>query len=65
MKVSELREKDLEGLTKELEAQLKEQFTLRMQNASGQLGQVHTLKAIKKDIARIKTVMTEKVRGNA
>jgi len=38
----------------------KDQFNNRMQNATGQLGQVHLLKEVKRDIARIKTLITEK-----
>ncbi|MEF1188155.1 50S ribosomal protein L29 [Vibrio parahaemolyticus] len=39
---------------------LREQFNLRMQAATGQLQQTHTLKAVRRDIARVKTVLTEK-----
>ena len=38
----------------------KEQFGLRMQGASGQLGQPHLLKEARRDIARVKTIMQEK-----
>ena len=38
----------------------KEQFGLRMQDASGQLGQYHLLSQVKRDIARVKTVIVEK-----
>jgi len=38
----------------------KEQFGLRMQGASGQLGQAHLLKVTRRDIARVKTIMQEK-----
>ncbi len=63
MKVSELREKSVEDLGSELVKAREEQFKLRMQMATGQLGQTHLIKASRRDIARIKTVLTEKA-GN-
>ncbi|MAN51501.1 MULTISPECIES: 50S ribosomal protein L29 [Marinimicrobium] len=63
MKASELREKSVEELNGELLTQLKEQFKLRMQAATGQLGQTHLLKQTRRDIARIKTVLKQKA-GN-
>ena len=60
MKASELREKSVEELQTQLQDLYKDQFNNRMQNATGQLGQVHLLKEVKRDIARIKTVITEK-----
>jgi len=63
MKASELREKSVEELNGELLTQLKDQFKLRMQAATGQLGQTHLLKQTRRDIARIKTVLNQKA-GN-
>ncbi len=60
MKASELREKSVEDLNKDLLTLREEQFKLRMQNATGQLGQSHLLKQNKRDIARVKTVLTDK-----
>ena len=60
MKASELRGKSVEELQAQLQDLYKDQFNNRMQNATGQLGQVHLLKEVKRDIARIKTVITEK-----
>ncbi|HBP99787.1 MAG TPA: 50S ribosomal protein L29 [Gammaproteobacteria bacterium] len=60
MKASELREKSVEELQTQLQDLYKDQFNNRMQNATGQLGQVHLLKEVKRDIARIKTLITEK-----
>ena len=60
MKAPELREKETEELCEELLRLRKEQFGLRMQDASGQLGQYHLLKQIKRDIARVKTIIVEK-----
>lgn len=59
MKASELREKSQEELNKELHELLREQFNLRMQEGVGQLSQVHRVKAVRRDIARVKTVLRE------
>ena len=61
--VKELREKSVQELGDELLKLRKEHFNLRMQKASGQLGQVHLLKETKKDIARVKTLLQEKRKG--
>ena len=63
MKASELREKSSEDLNKQLLTLREEQFKLRMQSSTGQLGQSHLLKQNQRDIARVKTVLTEKA-GN-
>ena len=60
MNAAELRDKQTEDLFEELLKLRKEQFGLRMQDASGQLGQYHLLKQVKKDIARVKTIIVEK-----
>ncbi len=60
MKASELREKSREELEKELLERRKEQFNLRMQKASGQLTRTDQLGKVRKDIARIKTVLNER-----
>jgi large subunit ribosomal protein L29 len=60
MKASELREMSVEELRKELVELLREQFNLRMQKASSQLSRYHQVKQVRRDIARIKTIMTEK-----
>lgn len=65
MKASELREKSVEELQSQLQDLYKDQFNYRMQNATGQLGQVHLVSATKKDIARIKTIITEKQKSEA
>ena len=64
MKAVELRDKSVEELEGELLGQLKKQFEYRMQHSSGQMGQSHLLKQVRKDIARIKTILTEKKQGN-
>lgn len=48
------------AITKELHELLREQFNLRMQRATGQLGNTARLGQVRRDIARIRTVMTEK-----
>lgn len=60
MKANELKEKSVEQLNEELLALLKTQFGLRMQHATGQLGKTSELKQVRRDIARIKTVLAEK-----
>jgi large subunit ribosomal protein L29 len=61
MKANELRSKDMAGLQKELEDLLKAQFSLRMQHATQQLGNSSQLGKVRKDIARVRTIMNEKV----
>ena len=63
MKASELRDMSPQELKEELLKLRKEQFQLRMQKASGQLGQTHLLEETRRDIARIKTVIQEAARG--
>ncbi|HAL7803641.1 TPA: 50S ribosomal protein L29 [Escherichia coli] len=60
MKAKELREKSVEELNTELLNLLREQFNLRMQGASGQLQQSHLLKQVRRDVARVKTLLNEK-----
>jgi large subunit ribosomal protein L29 len=60
MKASELREKSIEDLGKDLLVLREDQFKLRMQKSTGQLGQSHLLQQNQRDIARVKTVLTEK-----
>jgi len=59
MKATELREKTAEQLNEQLLGLLRDQFNLRMQKATGQLGQSHLLKQVKRDIARVKTVLNQ------
>ncbi|EAR53609.1 MULTISPECIES: 50S ribosomal protein L29 [Photobacterium] len=60
MNAQDLRAKSVEELNAELVNLLREQFNLRMQAATGQLQQTHNLKTVRRDIARVKTVLTEK-----
>ena len=59
MIASELRAKSVKDLNKSLLELRQEQFNLRMQRSSGQLSNPARFKAVQKDIARIKTVITE------
>ena len=60
MNAKELRGKDQEALHKELNELLKAQFGLRMQIATQQLSNTSQLKKVRRDIARVKTVMNSK-----
>ncbi|RKP43339.1 50S ribosomal protein L29 [Trinickia fusca] len=60
MKASELHQKDAAALNKELTDLLKAQFGLRMQLATQQLTNTSQLKKVRRDIARVRTVLTEK-----
>ena len=60
MKASELRSKTGEDLQKELNELLKAQFGLRMQHATQQLANTSQMKKVRRDIARVRTIMKEK-----
>ena len=60
MKATELREKSVDELRDELLALRREQFNLNMAKATGQLAQTHLLSQVRRDIARIKTVIAQK-----
>ena len=60
MKASELRGKQPQELQKELESLLRAHFGLRMQLATQQLGNTSQLKKVRRDIARVRTIMKEK-----
>jgi large subunit ribosomal protein L29 len=60
MKATELRSKDADGLQKELNELLKAHFSLRMQHATQQLNNNSQLTKVRRDIARVKTVLREK-----
>ena len=65
MNASELREKNLDQLNELLFSLREEQFRLRLQHTTEQLGQTHLLSLNKKDIARVKTVLDEKARDRS
>jgi large subunit ribosomal protein L29 len=60
MKPSDLRGKNGDELQKELEGLLKAQFGLRMQVATQQLSNTSQMKKVRRDIARVRTIMKEK-----
>ncbi len=61
--VEELKNKSVEELQSELVAAKKELFNLRFQNATNQLDNTARIKDVRKNIARINTVITEKARA--
>ncbi|MCG8437665.1 MAG: 50S ribosomal protein L29 [Pseudomonadales bacterium] len=63
MKASELRDKSVEELQQEQINLLEQQFKLRMKSASGQLSKTHELGTVRRNIARVKTILREK-QGN-
>ncbi len=65
MKAGELREKSVAQLQEELTGLYKEQFNLRMQRGSGQQPRSHQFGEVRKNIARIKTILTEKKRAES
>jgi large subunit ribosomal protein L29 len=63
MEMKELMAKDVKGLNNELSELLKAQFKLRMQKGTQQLQDTSQLGKTKKDIARVKTALTQKAVG--
>lgn len=62
MKASELRAKSPADLNKELNELLKAQFSLRMQLATQQLNNTSEIKKVRRDIARVRTLIGEKAK---
>ncbi len=62
MKATELRDKGADDLAKELLALRREQFNLRLQLATGQSMKSHRVREVRRDIARVKTILNEKGR---
>ena len=65
MKAEELRDKTPDQLRDELEKLKKEAFNLRFQQATGQLQNTARRRAVRRDAARVKTILNEKVRAAA
>lgn len=59
MKANELRKRSLADLEKQLMDLLREQFNLRMQKGTAQLSKPSQVKAVRREIARVKTIMAE------
>jgi len=62
MKAAELRSKTVSELKMELHNLLRERFNLSMQKGTGQLARPDQVKKVRRDIARINTVLTEKAK---
>jgi len=60
MDANELRQKSVSELQTSLEELLREQFNLRMQKGSGQSSGAHHLRNVRRDIARVKTLISQK-----
>ena len=63
MNTNSLREKTVADLKQELEGLLREQFNLRMQKGTGQLARPDQVQKVRRNIARVKTIMNEKARA--
>jgi large subunit ribosomal protein L29 len=63
MKPSEIRKLDTPAIEKQIQTLKKELFDLRFQAAVGQLNDSAKLRTLKKDIARMYTIMTEREKG--
>ncbi|MDA8082877.1 MAG: 50S ribosomal protein L29 [Nitrospiraceae bacterium] len=65
MKMAELREVSADELLKKEQDMRKELFNLRFQKATGEIENPMRIRALRKDIARVLTVLTEKQQKNA
>ena len=65
MNANDLRQKSAQELKQAMDDLLREQFNLRMQKGSGQLARPDQVKKVRRDIARVKTVMNETKSGDA
>jgi large subunit ribosomal protein L29 len=63
MKASELRSKSADELTQELQSLLRAQFNLRMQKATQQLNNTSQIRKVRRDIARVRTIMNQKAKN--
>ena len=62
MDTQKMREKSADELKTELLGRLREQFALRMQKGTSQVSQSHSFKQVRREIARLKTILNEKAR---
>lgn len=65
MKASELRGKSVDELKQELQSLLKAQFSLRMQKATQQLANTSQIGKTRRDISRVRTLLTQKKMGKS
>jgi large subunit ribosomal protein L29 len=63
MKAAELRSKSTDELNQELQSLLRAQFNLRMQKATQQLNNTSQIRKVRRDIARLRTVLNQKARA--
>lgn len=63
MEANDLRAKSEAELKTELHGLLREQFNLRMQQGTGQLSNPARMKSLRRDVARVKTILNEKIAG--
>jgi large subunit ribosomal protein L29 len=63
MNANAMRDKTVSDLQQELDGLLREQFNLRMQKGTGQLSRPDQVKKVRRNIARVKTIMSEKARA--
>lgn len=59
-KIDELRNLSIDELQTELLSLRKEQFNLRMKKANGSLDKTHNITLVRKSVAKVKTILTEK-----
>ena len=59
MNITDLRAKDMAGLKNELKELLRAQFSLRMQLSTQQTNKTHEIRRVRRDIARVRTVMQQ------
>lgn len=65
MKASEMRAKSPDELTSELQSLLRDQFALRMRKATQQLTNISQIRKVRRDIARVRTLLNEKAQAKA
>lgn len=63
MSVAELRAKSIKELNQELENLRREQFSLNIQNKTGQSPKPHKIREVRRQIAQVKTLIVEKEKG--
>jgi len=63
MDMNDIRKKNEKELREEIAALRKEQFNLRMQAAAGQAPRAHQIRNARKDVARLKTALNERVKA--
>ena len=63
MKASELNSRSADELTQELQSLLRAQFNLRMQKATQQLNNTSQIRKVRRDIARVRTIMNQKAKN--